>query len=364
MGFKCGIVGLPNAGKSTIFNALTAGRAEVAPYPFSTIKPHQGIISVPDSRFLTIGRLTRPNKIIQATLEVWDIAGLVKGASKGEGLGNQFLSHIRTVDALIHVVRCFEDENIAHEGGKVEPLRDITIVNTELLLADLDIVSRRITKIEKLARGGEKQYREELEILNQIESGLNNGIPVRRMLTIEGEVKGLKDIQLLTSKPVLYVANISESESKGEETYREKVIQIASEEKAPVVTICGKLEAELEDLGEEERKEFFKEYGLKQSGLEILVEEGYHLLHLITFYTVVSKELKAWTVVQGTKAPEAAGKIHSDMEKGFIKAEVISYQDFISVGSLTIAKEKGMIAQEGRDYEVKDGDIITFKFNV
>ena len=364
MGFKCGIVGLPNAGKSTIFNALTAAKAEVASYSFSTIKPHQGIAPVPDPRLKEIARLIQPKKTIPTTLEVWDIAGLVKGASRGEGLGNQFLSHIRIVDALIHVVRCFEDENVAPEGKKIEPQRDITIVNTELLLADLEIISRRITKIEKLARVGEKQYREELEILKQIEFGLNNGIPARKMLTIEGEIKRLKDVQLLTSKPVLYVANISEHESKEAEDYRGKVIQIAAEEKAPVVTICGKLEAELEDLGEEERKEFLKEYGLQQSGLEILVEKGCRLLHLIVFYTVVSKELRAWTVVEGTKAPEAAGKIHSDMEKGFIKAEVIAYQDFISAGSLTIAKEKGMIAQEGRDYEVKDGDIITFKFNV
>jgi len=364
MGFKCGIVGLPNAGKSTIFNALAAAKAEVASYPFSTIQPHQGIAPVPDLRLKEIARLIQPKKTIPATLEVWDIAGLVKGASQGEGLGNQFLSHIRTVDALIHVVRCFEDEDVSPAGETVEPRMDIDIVNTELLLADLEIVSRRITKIEKLARVGEKGYRGELEILKKIESGLNNGIPVRHMLTIEGEIKGLKDIQLLTFKPVLYVANISESASKEEEAYRARVIQIASDEKAPVVIICGKLEAELEDLGEEERKEFLKEYGLKQSGLEILVSEGYHLLNLIVFYTVVSKELRAWTVVQGTKAPEAAGKIHSDMEKGFIRAEVINYKNFIVAGSLSAAREKGMIALEGRDYEVRDGDIITFKFNV
>jgi ribosome-binding ATPase len=364
MGFKCGIVGLPNAGKSTIFNALTAAKAEVASYPFSTIQPHQGIAPVPDLRLKEIARLIQPKKTIPATLEVWDIAGLVKGASQGEGLGNQFLSHIRTVDALIHVVRCFEDEDVSPAGETVEPRMDIDIVNTELLLADLEIVSRRITKIEKLARVGEKGYRGELEILKKIESGLNNGIPVRHMLTIEGEIKGLKDIQLLTFKPVLYVANISESASKEEEAYRARVIQIAAEEKAPVVTLCGKLEAELEGLGEEERKEFLREYGLKQSGLEILVSEGYNLLNLIVFYTVVSKELRAWTVVQGTKAPEAAGKIHSDMEKGFIKAEVINYKNFIVAGSLSAAREKGMIALEGRDYEVRDGDIITFKFNV
>jgi ribosome-binding ATPase len=364
MGFKCGIVGLPNAGKSTIFNALTAAKAEVASYPFSTIQPHQGIAPVPHLRLNEIARLIQPQKITPATLEVWDIAGLVKGASQGEGLGNQFLSHIRTVDALIHVVRCFEDENVAPDGGGIEPQRDIFIVNTELLLADLEIISRRIAKIEKLARVGEKQYREELEILKQIESSLNNGIPVRLMHDLEGEVKRLQDVQLLTSKPVLYVANVSEKGVSEEESCRAKVIQIASEEKAPVVTICGKLEAELEDLDEEERKAFLQEYGIKQSGLEILVAEGYRLLKLIVFYTLVSKELRAWTVVQGTKAPEAAGKIHSDMEKGFIKAEVISHQDFVSAGSLIVAKEKGMIAQEGKEYVIKDGDIITFKFNV
>jgi GTP-binding protein YchF len=364
MGFKCGIVGLPNAGKSTIFNALTAAKAEVASYPFSTIQPHQGIAPVPDPRLKEIARLIQPKKTIPATLEVWDIAGLVKGASQGEGLGNQFLSHIRTVDALIHVVRCFEDENIAHEGGNIEPVRDIGIVNTELVLADIETLSRRLTKIEKLARVGEKQYREELEVLKQIAIHLDGGIPVRQIPDITEMVRFLKEVQFLTFKAILYVANVSEKEIKGGKGYREAVMQVAAEEKAPIVTICGKLEAELEDLGAEERQEFLREYELERSGLEALVAEGYCLLKLITFYTVVSKELRAWTVVKGTKAPEAAGKIHSDMEKGFIKAEVIGYEDFVSIGSLTLAREKGIIALEGRDYEIKNGDIITFKFNV
>jgi len=364
MGFKCGIVGLPNAGKSTIFNALTAGKAEVAPYPFSTIHPHQGIVPVPDIRLKAISQLTLPKKITSAILEVWDIAGLVKGASKGEGLGNQFLSYIRSVDALIHVVRCFEEENVSSEGGRINPEQDIEIVNTELLLADLEIISRRINKIEKLTRLGEAQYREELELLKQIESGLNNGIPARKILSDERGLKELKNLQLITSKPVLYVANISEKKTLQEESYREKVIRVANQEGAPVVTIFGKLEAELEELEEEERKEFLQEYGLKQSGLEALVEAGYRLLRLITFYTVVSKELRAWTVVEGTKAPEAAGIIHSDMEKGFIKAEVIHYQDFIAAGSIAVARERGLINSEGRDYVVQDGDIITFRFNL
>jgi hypothetical protein len=350
-------------GKSTIFNALTSAGAEIAPYPFSTIKPHQGITPVPDPRLEKIGQLIQPDKMIPTTLEVWDIAGLVKGANKGEGLGNQFLSHIRRVDALIHVVRCFENKDIAHAGGSIDPERDIDIVNTELILADLEILSRRITKISKLAKTGDKQARDELEILKRIESSLNEGIPVRRIDEIK--YKGhLRDLQLLTFKPILYVANVSENEIKKTLKYREVIARKAAKENAPLVTISGKIEAELQELGVEERKEFLKEYGFERSGLEEIVIQGYRLLNLITFYTTVSKELKAWTVKKGTKAPKAAGKIHSDMEKGFIKAEVISYEDLISAGSLHSAREKGMIALEGKDYEVKDGDIITFKFNV
>ena len=363
MGFKCGIVGLPNAGKSTIFNALTSAGAEIAPYPFSTIQPHQGITLVPDPRLKQIGQIIQPKKIIPATLEVWDIAGLVKGASKGEGLGNQFLSHIRNVDAIVHVVRCFEDKNVAHEGESIEPIRDIDVVNTELMLADLETLSRRITKTSKLARAGDKQAQEEVEALKKIESDLNDGIPARK---IEGiEKSGYPgDLLLLTSKPILYVANGSEGEINKSSEYREAVIQVASAENSPMVTICGKIEAELQELSMDERQEFLQEYGLKRSGLEEIVIQGYRLLNLVTFYTTVSKELRAWTVVTDTKAPAAAGKIHSDMERGFIKAEVISFEDFVSSGSLHNAREKGMIALEGKDYEVRDGDIITFKFSV
>ena len=362
MGFNCGIVGLPNAGKSTIFNVLTSGGAEIASYPFSTIKPHQGITPVPDTRLKKIGQLIQPNKIIPATLEIWDIAGLVEGAHKGEGLGNQFLSHIRNVDALIHVVRCFEDKNVAYGGECIDPHRDIEIVNTELMLADLGILSRRITKINKLARAGDKQAREELGVLRKIETGLNEGVLARRIDGI-GPEGILKDLQLFTFKPVLFVANLSENESNRSSEYRKAVAQMASKENAPLVPICGKIEAELQELGVDERQEFLREYGFERSGLEEIVIHGYGLLNLITFYTTVSKELRAWTVVKGTKAPNAAGKIHSDMEKGFIKAEVISYENFVSAGSLPDARERGMIALEGKDYEVMDGDIITFKFN-
>ncbi len=363
MGFKCGIVGLPNAGKSTIFKSLTAAGTEVAPYPFSTVQPHQGIAVVPDIRLSAIAELVQPTKTIPATLEVWDIAGLVKGASKGEGLGNQFLSHIRTVDALLHVVRCFEDENVAHEGGPVDPVRDIETIRTELLLADLDIVTRRINKIEKIARSGDKQAREELEVLNKIEEGLSRqGVPARRIDGIDQ--RAVRDLPLLTFKPVLYVANISEEALSGASEHREKVLQAASAEHARAVVICGKIEAELEELAEDERRDFLGEYGLERSGLEALAVEGYRLLNLITFYTTVSRELRAWTIVEGTKAPSAAGKIHTDMERGFIKAEVIGYEEFVAAGSLSAAREKGMIVVEGKDYTVRDGDIVTFKFNV
>jgi len=364
MGFNCGIVGLPNAGKSTIFNALTSAGVEIAPYPFSTIQPHQGITAVSDPRLQKIAKLIQPNKTIPTTLEVWDIAGLVKGASKGEGLGNQFLSHIRSVDALIHVVRCFDDKNVAHEGERIDPGRDIDVVNTELMLADLDILSRRITRNAKLAKTGDKKAQEELEELKKIESGLDKGIPVRGIEGISRRERLPTDLALLSFKPVLYVANVSERESNEISRYREAVARVATKENAPLVAIAGKIEAELQELGADEKQEFLKEYGFERSGLEEIVIQGYRLLHLITFFTTVSKELKAWTIVRGTRAPVAAGIIHSDMEKGFIKAEVIAYEDFIAAGSMHSAREKGILALEGKDYEVRDGDIITFRFNV
>jgi len=362
MGFKCGIVGLPNAGKSTIFQALTAAGTEVAPYPFSTVQPHQGITLVPDSRLETLAKLSKPEKTVPATLEVWDIAGLVKGASKGEGLGNQFLSHIRTVDALMHVVRCFEDEQVAHEGGAVDPVVDIETVNTELILADLEVVSRRNGKLDKIAQSGDKDARTVLATLKNLEAGLNRGLPARRIDGIDKEI--LYDVPLLTVKPVLYVANVSEDALSGDSVCAGAVERTASDEQARAVRICGKIEAELAELPTAERREFLREYGIDRSGVETLLQSGYQLLNLVTFYTTVSRELRAWTVEKGTKAPAAAGKIHSDMERGFIKAEVIGYDDFVAAGSLQAAREKGMVGVHGKDYPVQDGDIITFRFNV
>jgi ribosome-binding ATPase len=363
MSLKCGIVGLPNAGKSTIFNALTAAGAEVAPYPFTTIQPHEGITPVPDPRLENLARLIHPTKKTPATLEVWDIAGLVKGASKGEGLGNQFLGHIRNVDALVHVVRCFEDQNVISAGRGVDPVRDMEIVNTELLLADMETLSRQIDKISKLAKVGDHTAREELDFLRNTEAALNKGIPARRIKIISHG--GHHDtLCLLTAKPVLYVANVGEIHTESPDLLRGAVVRGASEEGAPVVTICGKVEAELQELPAEERRDFLLTYGMERSGLDDLIQKGYRLLHLITFYTVVSKELRAWTVREGTKAPAAAGKIHTDMERGFIKAEVISYDDFVFAGTHAHARERGKIVLEGKDYVVKDGDIITFKFNV
>ena len=361
MGFTGGIIGLPNVGKSTVFNALTAAGAEVANYPFCTIDPNVGIVHVPDERFEKIAEIIKPLKTTYTTMEFLDIAGLVKGASRGEGLGNQFLGNIRPVDALIHVVRCFEDKNVVYEGESIDPIRDVEIINTELLLSDIEIVSRRITKMSKLARTGDKQAREELEALKKIESGLNEGVPARR---IEGNEHHLKELSLLTTKPVLYLVNVSEPGTDRSSEHAQSLMDLAGQENVPVVTICGKLEDELQELDEEEKQGFLREYGFERSGLEELIIKGYQLLELITFYTTVSEELRAWTVKKGTRAPAAAGKIHSDMEKGFIKAEVISYEDFITAGALHHAREEGHLALEGKEYEVKDGDIITFKFSV
>jgi GTP-binding protein YchF len=370
VGFTCGIIGLPNVGKSTIFNALTSAKAAAANFPFCTIEPNTGAVPVPDPRLEVLAKLAKSEKILPTQITFVDIAGLIRGASKGEGLGNQFLGHIRSVDAVAHVVRCFDDGDIIHVEGKVDPIRDIETIDTELILADLDSVSKLATKLEKIAKSGDKEAKPRFAILQEIEAHLSSGKPARTLVS-----KGLEEhvaemtSTLLTSKPVLFVANVQEDDlhvkvEPGGSRFVDKVADHAKSVGSTLVIISGKVESEIAELSNEDRKAYLHELGMETSGLDRLTIAGYQLLQLITFFTVGPKETHAWTAKYGTKGPQCAGKIHSDFERGYIRAEVISYQDYIDGSGEAGAREKGKLRVEGKEYVMQDGDIVHFRFNV
>ena len=365
---KLGIVGLPHVGKSTLFNSLTKAGAESANYPFCTIDPNVGVVTVPDERLNVLGEMYHTKKIIPAAIEFVDIAGLVKGASKGEGLGNQFLANIREVDAIVHVVRCFENSNIVHVDGSINPLRDIETINLELIFSDLEILERRISKVSKVARN-DKSAAKELGLLNKVKAHLEDGKLAKTFEEVDDEEEQawLESYNLLTYKPVIYAANVSEDDLADDAANNEGVQAVreyAKGEQSEVFVVCAEIEAEISELDDDEKKMFLEDLGLKESGLEKLIKASYKLLGLISYLTAGEPEVRAWTITEGTKAPQAAGKIHSDFERGFIRAEVVSYDDLIACGSHTAAKEKGLIRLEGKDYVVKDGDIMLFRFNV
>ena len=361
---KLGIVGLPNVGKSTLFNSITKAGAECANYPFCTIEPNVGVVPVPDERLDKLAQMYNPQKITHAVIEFVDIAGLVKGASKGEGLGNKFLSHIRETDAICEVVRCFNDSNVVHVDGNVDPIRDIETINLELIFADMETVNKRLDKARKNLKA-DKKYQDEIDVLEKIKESLENGISARAIDFNEDEQLLVKDMFLLTTKPILYIANISEEqiENMEEDEMVQKVKEYASKEKAEVIPLCVKIEEELSGLEENDKKEMLEALGLEQSGLDKVIKKSYDLLGLMSFLTAGEPEVRAWTIKKGTKAPQAAGKIHTDFEKGFIKAEVVNYQDLLNEGSLAKAKEKGLVRIEGKDYIIQDGDVVLFRFN-
>ena len=362
---KIGIVGLPNVGKSTMFNAITQAGAECANYPFCTIEPNVGVVPVPDERLDVLEDMYHPEKTTHAIIEFVYIAGLVKGASKGEGLGNKFLSHIREVDSIVEVVRCFEDSNVVHVDGSIDPVRDIETINLELIFADIETVDKRLEKAKKMLKA-DKKYQAEIDTLEKIKHTLEEGKAARTLELSEEEKETIKELMLLTLKPILYIANVSEEqlEKADEDAYVQKVVEYAKQENASVIPLCVKIEEELTILDENDKKEMLQELGLEESGLDKVIKASYDLLGLMSFLTAGEPEVRAWTIKKGTKAPEAAGKIHTDIQRGFIRAEVVSYDDLVREGSMQNAKEKGLVRSEGKEYIMQDGDIVLFRFNI